>query len=55
MIICRGPKKADLGLAEVVDQFPEAKIVKHPYKRLWAVCINSDEKNHAVYYMDGGQ
>ena len=55
MTICKGPKKAEAELAEVIDQFPDAEIIKHPYKRLWAVCVSSDERNNAIYYMDGGQ
>jgi len=31
------------------------RIIKHPYKRLWAVCTHMVGKSEAIYFMDGGQ
>lgn len=57
MVICRGPKKAQAEKQELIASGyaeHEVRIVKHPYKRLWAVGTGSS-MDTAVYYMDGGQ
>jgi len=53
----------DTRLYDAMDFNPKVKdfdmglihIIKHPSKRLWAVCAHRVGKSEAIYFMDGGQ